>query len=55
MDLAEDMRLILPACVKQFIKRPKHDKNDTAAICETLLRSHSPFGPRLRERDGLRG
>ena len=38
MALGHDVKLIPPAYVKPFVKRQKNDKNDAAAIYETLSR-----------------
>jgi transposase len=38
MALGHDVKLIPPAYVKPFVKRQKNDKNDAAAIYETLFR-----------------
>jgi transposase len=38
MILGHDVKLIPPAYVKPFVKRQKNDKNDAAAIYETLFR-----------------
>ena len=45
MAFGHEVRLLPPAYVKPYVKRPKNDAADAEAICEAVMRPNMRFMP----------